>query len=508
MRTTISTLFALLLLCIAPASAQFDDLVLVPVATDLGGPAVALTHRGDDKLFVSLLDGRVLIVDGGEVLPRPFLDLSASVRGEGFGLYSLAFHPDHGENGWVFAHYTDVDGDSVISRFTVFPDDPDRVDRSSEAVLLRIEKEFVLHYGGQLAFSPDGFLYVSTGDGTGPGAAVDPQCAAQDLASLEGKILRLDVDMGAEAAPFHTVPATNPFVDVADARGEIWAYGLRNPWRFSFDRATGDLWLTDVGHDRREEVDLELAGSPGGRNYGWKSMEGSTCFRSQAGCGVEVPPCDDPSLTLPVLEYNHLEGDCSVIGGFVVRGGLAPLAGRYVYGDFCSGRIRAARPAGGGFDVAELPFTLPGLNSFGEDAAGELYLLANQDVFRTVVRDVAPPDGCVADAEHLCLSSERFRASVRYRTADDRSGFGNAELLGDDAGFFWFFDKDNPEIFVKLLDGCALSGHFWVFAAGLTDVETRLEVEDTVTGEIRVYERPLGESYEAVRDTGAFAGCP
>jgi glucose/arabinose dehydrogenase len=492
-----------------PALAQLDAVNVEAVVSGLPVP-LAATHAGDARLFVTLLDGRVMIVADGALLPRPFLDVRHRTSETGLGLYSVAFHPDHAANGYVFAHYTEAGtGDSIVSRFELREGDPDRATAASEAILLRIPKQQRLHYGGQLAFGPDGFLYVSTGEGTGQGNVVDPECAAQSLASLEGKILRLDVDAGADAAPYYAVPEDNPFVGVG--RGEIWALGLRNPWRFSFDRAGGDLWIADVGQDRREEIDREEAGSPGGRNYGWKVMEGTFCFDNRRGCPATLPPCGDPGWTPPVIEYTHAGERCSVIGGHVYRGAAIPeLAGRYLYGDFCTGEVWAAAPRGGGWEPIALPFTLPGLTAFGEDAEGELWLTAQGTVYR--LRGADPPDGgepCVADAQHLCLNEGRFEVSVSWRTGNGESGLGRAVALVDDAGYFWFFGPDNPELFVKVLDACREPfQRFWVFAAGLTEVETSLLVVDTETGASRRYDSALGQPYTPVRDTQAFATCP
>jgi len=450
--------------------------------------------------------GRVLIVEDGQIQDPPFLNLYFQATSP--QLYGIAFHPGYPNPGYLFVHWADDDGASVISRFTVSAD-PDRLDPGSAVELLRIPKEFGLHYGGQLAFGPDGYFYVSTGDGTGQGGAefVDPHCAAQSSASLEGKILRLDVDV--DTPPYYAIPPDNPFAGSPSARPEIWDLGLRNPWRMAFDRVTGDLWLTDVGHDRREEVDFEPAGDPGGHNYGWKVIEGTLCFGNQNGCDASVPSCDSAALTGPVLEYSHGSGRCSIIGGFVYRGGrIQALEGRYLYGDYCSGEIWAATRQGSGWTSEVLPVTTHHLTSFAEDADGELLVMDGNALYRLVDRSLPAP--CAPDATHLCLNDDRFEVSVHWRTAQGNSGFGHAEKLNQDSGFFWFFSPNNPEVFVKVLDACAIQDFedYWVFAAGLTDVETHLEVVDTRTGERRTYDRDLGKDYQPVRDTAAFATCP
>jgi glucose/arabinose dehydrogenase len=290
---------ALLALAAAPAGAQpLPDLALEVMADGL--PQITgITHAGDGRLFVTLQEGRVLIVADGAVLPQPFLDIRGQVGfGGEQGLLSLAFHPDYAANGWFFVNYTDNAGDTVIARFRV-SDDANRAQASNQAVLLRIDQPFANHNGGQLAFGQDGMLYVATGDG---GSGNDPLCNAQDLSNLLGKILRLDVDAGAGAPPFHSVPPDNPFVGQGTARGEIWAYGLRNPWRFSFDRVTGALFIGDVGQSAMEEIDF-LAAGVGGANFGWKVVEGTHCTLLRSGCTVPLPPCSSPLLVRPILTY-------------------------------------------------------------------------------------------------------------------------------------------------------------------------------------------------------------
>ena len=480
------------------SSLRFDLL-----ATGLASP-VAIAHAGDDRLFIVLQGGRIVVFDDGRILDQPFLDLRDRVGTAGFeqGLLGLAFHPDYEANGRFFVHYTRPDDAVVVSRFTV-GNDPDVADPDSEAVLLEVPQPSRNHNGGQLAFGPDGFLYIALGDG---GDANDPQCQAQDRRSLLGTILRLDVDTGADSPPHHVPAPGNPFLDAGDFRPEIWAYGLRNPWRFSFDRETGDLYIGDVGQAVREEIDFQPAGSSGGENYGWKIMEGDLCTGNTSGCDVPVPPCDSPELTDPILTYTHAQG-CAVIGGYVYRGAaIARLQGFYVFGDFCTGDIAILRQDEGELAFGSLPVTLPSLRSFGEDAAGELLAVAGSRLYRLVDRGAL---GCRPDSTTLCLNDGRFEVKSTWRTADGSQGAGQAvELLGD-AGYFWFFEETNPELFVKLLDACSSPFNtFWVFASGLTDVEVELVVRDTQSGQINRYMNPLGRPYELIRDTSAFATCP
>lgn len=369
-------------------SGTFPGIVLQPIATGLG-PLTSITHAGDDRLFLTRRNGLVLILKDGTLQPEPFLDLSALTTTESErGLLSIAFHPRYAENGLFFVDYTDLAGNVVIARYQVAAGDPDRADPASAAILLTIPKTTAQHNGGQLHFGPDGDLYISVGDNAG--LSPTEACAAQE-GGLLGRILRLDVDTGSEVPPYHSIPADNPFVGDSSVRDEVWASGLRNPWRFSFDRATGDLWIADVGATQREEINFQPAGSPGGQNYGWKIMEGSLCFRDN-NCPADVPPCGSPLFTLPVLEYGHEGDDCSVTGGYVYRGTALPqLHGAYVFGDFCTGRIWAADRRGAGFRVREVSATARLLTTFGEDRDGEIYLATiTGSLFRLAGR--APAD--------------------------------------------------------------------------------------------------------------------
>jgi len=377
----LTIILALVLTCAlaspSAAAVDVDGLDFEALASGLDSP-VAITHAGDARLFVTLQAGRVVIFNDGGVRPRPFLDVSERVGSGGErGLLSVAFHPEYAANGFFFVNYTDRSGDTVISRFSVTAD-RNVADPASEAVLLEIDQPFANHNGGQLQFGPDGFLYAGTGDG---GSANDPGCRAQNGAVLLGKVLRLDVDQSVDAPPFHGIPASNPFVGDAGVADEIWALGLRNPWRFSFDRASGDLWIGDVGQNAVEEVDRQAAASGGGENYGWKMMEGTSCTRNTGGCGFAIPGCDAPEYTPPAFEYAHAAGRCSITGGYVYRSDAVPQAqGAYFYADLCTGEVWAADPATG--EVALLAPRAPFLTSFGEDAAGELYLVAGGTLYR------------------------------------------------------------------------------------------------------------------------------
>jgi glucose/arabinose dehydrogenase len=349
----------------------------VRVASGLSQPVDLQAPPGDStRIFIVEKTGTIRILKGGQVLSRPFLNISALVSsGSEQGLLGLAFHPQYASNGKFYVDYTDLSGDTRVVEYLA-SSNPDSASATSREILF-VDQPFPNHNGGQVAFGPDGYLYIGLGDG---GDANDPQGNGQNLNTLLGKILRIDVN---SASPY-AIPAGNPFQGQSGKRGEIWSYGLRNPWRFSFDRGSGDMYIGDVGQNRYEEVDYEPAGT-GGRNYGWVRMEGLHCFPSGTGC-------NQTGLTLPVVEYDHNAG-CSVTGGYVYRGGLIPeLAGTYFYGDYCTGIVRSLRILNG-MAAEEKDWTstlrtqaggaMAGLSSFGLDAAGELYLvLLGGEVYR------------------------------------------------------------------------------------------------------------------------------
>ncbi|MFC1463625.1 MAG: PQQ-dependent sugar dehydrogenase [Candidatus Brachytrichaceae bacterium NZ_4S206] len=348
--------------------------VLQMIAEGLDKPTY-LTHAGDGSglLYITEQPGRVRVWRDGQLLPTPFLDLTDRVgdRGNEQGLLSIAFSPDYAQSRRFFVNYTDNDGDTVVSGFIAHADGL-TADPASEWEVLRVEQPYANHNGGQIQFGPDGLLYIGMGDG---GAAGDPQNFAQNARSLLGKMLRIDVSQSSATQPYR-VPADNPsFGD--GARPEIWASGLRNPWRFSFDRVTGDMFIADVGQNAFEEINFQPA-NQGGQNYGWKFREG---FAPYAG--------DPGTLTLtdPIHQYAHREGGCSVTGGYVYRGSALPaLVGTYIYGDFCSGLIWTLRPNSNGEWQNNLLFRTPyNISSFGEDEAGDLYVLdRNGAVYKLV----------------------------------------------------------------------------------------------------------------------------
>ena len=323
-----------------------------------------LTHAGDGsgRLFVVEQGGEIWVVQDGKILSPPFLDLSSQVsrRGSEQGLLGLAFHPDYGLNGYLFVYYTDHNGDTVVMRFAV-SDDPNRADPISATSVLTHPQPYRNHNGGDISFGPDGYLYIGLGDG---GSAGDPHDNGQNLLTWLGAILRVDVNH----APGFAVPPDNPFLSNEAAAPEIWVYGLRNPWRFSFDRTTGDLYIGDVGQNDWEEINFQSDGSPGGENYGWGRMEGGHCYRVG---------CDFDAYVVPIAEYRQSDGGCSVTGGYVYRGEkLQSLQGFYVYGDYCSGLIWAlVETAPGEWTNTLLVESGLKISSFGEDESGEVYVV-------------------------------------------------------------------------------------------------------------------------------------
>ena len=356
-----------------PSAPPFDatgiTISLGRFATVPGGPlAITAPRDGSGRLFVAAQDGRAWVVErDGTTRSRPLLDIRGRITSGGErGLLGLAIHPGFPADPRVFADYTDRNGNTVVSSFRLDASDPDRLDPSSEAVVFTASQPFANHNGGALAFGPDGDLYISLGDG---GSGGDPQGNGQRLDTPLGKILRIDVDHPA-AGRRYAIPAGNPFAGDPLKRQEIWLYGLRNPWRMSFDRATGDLWIGDVGQGSREEVDVARAGV-GGLNFGWNRMEGTRCYQPAQGC-------DRTGLTLPVVDYGHDQG-CVVIGGVVYRGTDDPiLRGGYVYADYCSGQTWLLDPAAASPVPAAAGNIGGGVAAFGEDEAGEVYV-ANLD---------------------------------------------------------------------------------------------------------------------------------
>jgi glucose/arabinose dehydrogenase len=333
------------------------------------------------RIFIVEKTGKIRVLKRGRILPRAFLDLEGLVSGQSEqGLLGLAFHPNYAANGKFYVYFTDHMGDIHVAEYSV-SSNPDSASSASKEILFVKHRLHSNHNGGQIAFGSDGYLYIGLGDGGGGG---DPDGNGQNLDAFLGKILRIDVNSGSP----YSIPAGNPFLGEPRKRGEIWSFGERNPWRFCFDRANGDMYIGDVGQDQWEEIDYEPAGVAG-RNYGWNRMEGRHCYSPSKGC-------DTTGITLPVAEYDHTLG-CSVTGGYVYRGRLHPeLAGAYFYGDYCTGMIQSFQiENGAAVDSKDWTQALrtqagapmQGLSSFGEDAAGELYLvLLSGEIYRLMAR--------------------------------------------------------------------------------------------------------------------------
>jgi hypothetical protein len=400
----VKVLLSLILFSI-PAAA--DVITLRPLATGLTSP-LGITNAKDSRLFITQQTGQILISDGTQLLPTPFLDIHSIISCcVERGLLGLAFHPSYATNGFFFVYYTDVNGDINIARYKV-SSDPNIADPSSATPILTIShRDFANHNGGQLQFGPDGYLYAGTGDG---GNAGDTLGNGQNLQALLGKLLRIDIDHGTP----YGIPPLNPFAGRNDARHEIWAYGMRNPWRFSFDRQTGDLIIGDVGQALWEEVDFQPAMDGGGENYGWNIMEGTHCYNATT--------CNQTGMTLPIIEYGHTNGACSITGGYRYRGmRSAHLQAMYIYADLCNGIITgASHMPDGSWTTQQLTQVAFNITSFGEDASGEIYvadysggrLLIVEDPLAPTITAVSPSSGLSTGGESVTISGTNLAGAT------------------------------------------------------------------------------------------------
>jgi len=441
MRAILPLLAFAVALCAAPACAQ--TLPLVPVATGLQGPVdIANAGDGSGRLFVAQKNGFVRILRGGVAVEPPLLDVHDLIlTGDERGFLGIAFHPRFATTRYLYVDYTrKPDGATVIARYRVPPETPDRADPDSAAILLVVDQPYANHNGGGLRFGPDGLLYVGTGDG---GGANDPQNRAQDPTTLLGKMLRIDVD---GAFPY-AIPPSNPYAG-GGGRPEIWAIGLRNPWRYAFDPRNGDLWIGDVGQDQVEEVDVVPLDAPA-PNFGWRVMEGDRCTTlggGPAGCGA-------PIYTPPAVQYTHAEG-CSVTGGEVnLSSGFAAFAGAFLFADFCSGKVWAAvgsRAAGyvrqsvgaAGFQVS----------AFGRDEAGEIYV-ADFGGGRVLRFGTPAPPASVPVVEYRHAGLDHY-----FITSDP------AEIAGLDAGAYpgWARTGEGFRAWPGARDGAVPICRFWL----------------------------------------------
>ncbi len=369
MKLRLLLLFIIFLGLFSNANAQLQ-LNLELFASGLNSP-IGIVNAGDERLFIIEQRGQVHILDEvGNVLKVPFLNLSDVVSQSGFetGLLGLAFHPEYSENGYFFVNYTrQADGNTVVSRFSVDPNNSDHADRESEVQMFTVEQPYSNHNGGQLLFGPDGYLYIALGDG---GSAGDPHSNGQDLTTMLGKMLRIDVNADNDSA--YVIPPDNPFINEENALDEIWAYGLRNPWHNSFDRHTGDFWIADVGQNDFEEINFQPSSSSGGENYGWRCYEGNAPFNAE-NCEGEG------NFTFPVYDYPHEGEGCSgsVTGGYVYRGALYNgMFGVYVFADFCTGNVYTVTSTSEGYEGEHVGnFGRNEITAFGEDYYGELYVV-------------------------------------------------------------------------------------------------------------------------------------
>jgi len=362
--------------------ASVPSLTLQPLVSGLDAP-VAIANAGDDRLFIVLQSGRIVIWDGSEILDADFLDIESIVLlGPERGLLGLAFHPDYASNGSFYVNYINLGSDTVVARYQRSASDPNLAAQPG-VPLLTIDQPGSNHNGGDIHFGPDSMLYIASGDGGGGG---DASCYGQRDDTLLGKMLRIAVD----PAGTYSVPGSNPLFD--GVRDETWSKGLRNPWRFSFDSLTGAMFIADVGQRAYEEVHYQPADSTGGENYGWKVMEGNACYIDDCpnsapncndnNCPSGMPACNDPQLDLPIVEYDHGDG-CSITGGYVYRGASAPqLYGMYLYGDYCQGTIWAARQDEGAWQISPDLVDTGNITTFGVGADGELYVAAGGTIYR------------------------------------------------------------------------------------------------------------------------------
>jgi len=472
---------------------------------------VGIVNADDERLFIVEQRGLIKIIDGnGSVLGTPFLDLSdiVSQSGSERGLLGLAFHPDYYENGYFFVNYTrESDGNTVVARFSVDAGNANVALPGSGQQLLEVTQPFSNHNGGQLLFGPDGYLYVALGDG---GDAGDPHDNGQSLNTLLGKILRIDVETDEDGG--YSIPADNPFVNEVTARDEIWAWGVRNPWRNSFDRLTGDFWIADVGQNAREEVNFQEAGSPGGINYGWRCYEGNLPYNTD-GCPGEE------NFTFPVYDYEHTESGCtgSVTGGYVYRGLMYnELYGKYLFADYCTGNLYYISQTDDGFEGF-----LPGeydafeYTSFGEDQYGELYIaLASSGEIRKVVETGdCKPVAKIKNAESTLQidGGSTLVLEAIYHPSLEYQWNENGELVEGETGYqlnvtaegSYSVTVTNPE------SGCSNTSEVVEVVSSfvLTNQKSQIEVyPNPSVGELNIKGLPVGEGAKIrlINETGTI----
>ncbi len=508
-----------------PGDPQID---LVKVADGLADPVnVASATDGSGRLFIVERTGTIRILQNGAVLDEPFLDISQAVKTDFLeqGLLGLAFHPNYAENGRLFVYYIDwnTNGDSYLVEYRVSADDANRVDPASAMVLFTHDQPYINHNGGTIRFGPDGFLYWSMGDG---GLAGDPYENAQDISTVLGSILRIDVDSAGPNA--YAIPESNPFAQGTiasrpetaadyhpDAAPEIWAYGLRNPWQFSFDPANGDLYIADVGQNAWEEVNYQPADSEGGLNYGWDSLEASHCYpAAEENC--------HPVGVMPVAEFSHEDGSCSITGGGVYRGEAASLNGVYLNSDFCSGKVWGLTQGDDGWVYAELLDTELSVTGSGMDATGNVYFTScncefsrNYDpladpqgaVWQVVAADMVPADAETAPKAAAATDGEQPEASASeanevqvslvewaiqmpnelpagettFVVTNEGEFDHNIEITNEEMGVDWVFDQDFESGETQSMTVDLAPGEYYVYCPIGTHAAEGMELTLTVT---------------------------
>lgn len=475
-----SLIFFSLLIVNSFAFAQ--SINLEPYGSGFSSP-IGIYNAGDARLFIVERSGRIDIIDAnGAVLSTPFLDIDDRVVATGGfserGLLGLAFDPDYDTNGYFYVHYSSNAGDSQISRFSVMADNPNRADADSEFQILTMDQPYQNHNGGDLQFGQDGFLYIGMGDG---GFAGDPENRAQNPMSFMGKMLRIDVKDINDVTPYH-IPADNPFAGSLTVLNEIWSLGLRNPWRFSFDRLTGDMYIADVGQDAWAEIDFEAAGSTGGKNFGWRCYEGDHPYNLN-GCG------SIGDYEGPIYEYAHgPNSPCSITGGYVYRGcKYADLYGKYIYADYCSGDIWTLSNENGNWVNEDTNNTIStDWSSFGEGADGTIYICGLQSglVYKITTNNVNEAPTVVADDNVLEFTGGDLQPYTGYQWYLDGEAIPGANQIA-----FVATESGDYSLEVFTDSGCSL----------ITDaVNVVISTVNSITGlsDISVFPNPFTDNFE------------
>lgn len=420
-------IYSLIVTALIPFMVSAQEFILEPFAAGFSSP-VGIAHAGDDRLFIVQQGGQIRILNtDGTIDPTPFLNVSSIISSGGErGLLGLAFHPDYANNGRFFINYTNLSGDTVIARYEV-SDDPN-VANPNGTVILTVQQPFSNHNGGDIHFGPDGYLWISLGDG---GSGGDPNNNGQNINSLLGKMLRIDVD-----GDSYTSPPDNPFVG-ADGADEIWAYGLRNAWRFSFDRETGEVWIADVGQNAIEEINYQSS-QEAGLNYGWRCYEGNNTYNT-SGCA------NADTMTFPVATYTHTGGRCSITGGYVYRGGSWNLYGKYFFADYCSGEIGWVDQEG---NLEFQQDTNVFVTAFGEDVNGELYMAGNGTIYQ-----ILGDDASVNDINKTTISIYP-NPVVSQLTIESNKPVDNVTVYGADGRLIASYDQNVSKVdFTKFPKG-------------------------------------------------------